>query len=156
MPPDLAPGGAEPVDAQLKVIERLRAAIQRRDPAAAESALNDAYGVGLHQAMSAAMIELVESPWHTRHEDAVHALQQLRSPDAIDALERLATTEHDYLGYDEFKGLARKCIWALADIGKPAARAALTRLAESPDSQASAYARRRLARWDVELGRKLT
>jgi hypothetical protein len=55
--------------------------------------------------------------WRPRHEDVATALQKLRNPVAVDALYTAAIARHDYLAYDELFGLARKCAWALADIG---------------------------------------
>lgn len=145
---------AEPSEAQRHVIADLYAAIEGRNADAAEEAINEAYAVGLHPAMTPSLISLAESSWHTRHEDVVQALQRLRPPDAVEVLERVAGTKPDYLAYDELDGLARKCTWALADIGTPEARASLERLAESPESNLTSYARRRLDNWDEERHRK--
>jgi hypothetical protein len=73
--------------------------------------------------------QVTDAGWHLRQEDIVRALQQLRSPDAIDVLERAAFSIYAHLAYDENFGLARNCTWALADIGTPEAQQALTRLA---------------------------
>ena len=99
-------------------------------------------------------MQLTEAPWHTRHEDVVRAIQDLQCELAVPALERTAHATYDYLAYDEFLGLARKCIWALADIGTTDAYQALQRLSQSANSQIAAYAQRRLSHWKDELARK--
>jgi hypothetical protein len=105
--------------------------------------------------MAPLLIELGKASWHERHENVVRALQALRPPEAVPCLERVATVKHPYLDVDEFRGLGRKCTWALGDIGTPEARAALLRLAQSDDETIAGFAHRRLDRWDDELGRKL-
>ena len=64
--------------------------------------------------------------------------------------------QHDYLDHDECFGLARKCTWALADIGTPEARAGLDRLALSPHGMIAEFAQKRLDQWEKELQRKGT
>jgi hypothetical protein len=140
-------------EAQIDAVGRLESAIRTRSPELAESAVFQAFSV-LHPVHAPALILLAEAPWHQRHEDVVRALQQLRSPEAIGALERTAFSTYEYLAYDEDFGLARKCTWALADIGTPAARGALTRLANCNNPKIAAYAKKRLDSWEKELPRK--
>lgn len=92
--------------------------------------------------------------WHRQHEDIVHSLQLLKHAPAIDALAKAALTKHDYLAYDNSYALARKCTWALADIGTDAARDRLHALAQCDDGTIRGYAQRRLDMWDDELSRK--
>jgi hypothetical protein len=99
---------------------------------------------------------LADAPWHFSHEDVVHALQRLRSPEAVGLLERTAFSVHKYQDYDETFGLARKCTWAPADIGTPEARLALARLANCNNSFIAVYAKKRLDQWERELHRKGT
>jgi hypothetical protein len=120
-----------------------------------EDALVQAFAAGLHTQMSSLLIALAEALWHTRHEDVVLALQWLRSPEAVDALERVASATYAYLDYDEFYGLARKCTWALADIGTPTAYQALERLARSSNPIIAGYATKRITHWQDERHRKL-
>jgi len=78
----------------------------------------------------------------------------LRSPAAVDALERTAHAVHGYLAYDDGFALARKCTWALADIGTPEAQQALVRLAACDNSIIASYAQKRLTNWQNEFHRK--
>ena len=144
----------EPSQTQIDALRDLERATQFQDAAMVEDALAHAFNAGLHVKMSSLLITLAEARWHTRHDDVVSALQRLRSPEAVDALERVALTAHTYLDYDEFSGLARKCTWALADIGTPAAYQALERLARSPNPSIAGYATKRIARWHDERHRK--
>lgn len=102
-----------------------------------------------------ALIALLEAPWHFKHEDIVSLLQKLRPPEAVAALERAALIRHTYLDYDVRFALARKCTWALADIGTDEAKAALRRLTQSKNRYVLLYALRRLHAWGGrELKRK--
>ena len=143
-----------PTAAQADALARLLAATTSKDGTGVEVALNEVWHAGLHPEMCETLVRLAVAPWHSRHEDVVRAIQDLQCDSAVPALECTAHATHDYLAYDEFFGLARKCIWALADIGTPAAYQALQRLSESTNSQIAAYALRRLTRWKDELARK--
>ncbi len=144
----------QPTQAQIDAASDLESAIRSQDGAFAEDALNRAFHAGLHLVHAQSLIVLAEAPWHSRHEDIVQSLQQLRSPDALAALERTAHARYSYLEYDDLFGLARKCTWALADIGTPEAHQALTRLAACNNSLIAGYARKRLTNWQDELTRK--
>jgi hypothetical protein len=100
------------------------------------------------------LVELLRARWHTRHEDVAFWLQQLRDARAIDALAEAALTKHAYLAYDNSYALARKCTWALADIGTAEAQDKLRALAAGADEEIAGYARRRLDRWSDERARK--
>lgn len=100
------------------------------------------------------LVALLRASWHTRHEDVARWLQQLRDPRAVDALFDAALTKHAHFEHDSSYAFARKCTWALADIGTPEARAYLTRLASGDDAEIAGYAQKRLDQWDDELDRK--
>lgn len=142
-----------PTPAQIDLARRLELALSARNPDLVESTVNEASSM-LHQVHVPALIALAEAPWHHRHEDVVHALQELRSPDSIAALERTAFSTHAYLAYDNNYALARKCTWALADIGSREAQEALMRIAKCGDPTIAAYAQKRLDNWEKELRRK--
>jgi hypothetical protein len=134
--------------------EKLVRAIEARDPDAFELALTSAHQVGLSRDLAGLLAEALLIPWHTRHEDIALALQVLRDPVAVDSLFKAAQSKHEYLEYDEFFGLARKCTWALADIGTVEARRRLEQLARCENRTISAYAQKRLDRWEEETERK--
>jgi len=133
---------------------RLDEAMAARDPLAFELALTSAFEVGLSGDLAPLLARALLMPWHARHEDVARALQELRDPVAVDALFEAALAKHDYLEYDNCLGLARKCIWALADIGTVDAKRRLERLAASENKAISGYAQRRLDAWEHERERK--
>jgi len=137
-----------------ETIASLRCAIQAKDPDKVEEALNQAFGSALSADLLPTLVDLLGMPWHTRHEDVIRALQELKPPSAVQALRKAAVTKHQYLDYDEFFGLARKCTWALADIGTPEAKDALRELAKLDNVSIASYAQKRLDNWDKELNRK--
>lgn len=63
----------------------------------------------------------------------------------MEALFKAATSGSHDLSYDEFDGLARKCAWALADIGTDDARQCLEELSRSPNQAIARYATQRLS-----------
>jgi len=143
-----------PTAAQIRVRDALETAIRNRDSDLVETSLQDVFAGELHPIYAPALIALADADWHLRQEDVVGALQRLRSPDAVVALERCTFSVHEHLAYDEFFGPARKCTWALADIGTPDAREALTRISNSDNPIIAGYAKKRLDNWGNELNRK--
>jgi hypothetical protein len=144
----------QPTQQQIDAVTELETVVRLQNRDLVETAVFQALASGLHPLHSQPLIILVEAPWHSRHEDIARALQQLRSPVAVDALERTAHAVHEYLAYDDSFALARKCAWALADIGTPEAKRALRRLAACDNSIIASYAQKRLTNWQNELHRK--
>jgi hypothetical protein len=142
------------VSASSQFRANLLVAIQAEDPDAFELAVRSAFTAGLPPDLADLFTDALSMPWHTRHEDLVSALQKMQSPASVEAVFAAATAQHAYLDYDEFFGLARKCTWALADIGTPLARVKLGELAANPNPTIAAYAQKRLDRWDEEIKRK--
>lgn len=129
----------------------LREAIRRQDPDLVEDVLSS---LELSAGVLPELILLLTASWHYRHEDVAGALQRLKDPAAVAALYEAAHMKHEYLSYNDSHALARKCTWALADIGTPEAKARLEALAGEPDTTVAGYAQRRLDRWDEEITRK--
>src|SRR5258708_3228946 len=109
-----------------EVSHRLREAAAKPMPDEVEAAGTAGHQIGLREEFVPALVELLQSKDHFRHEDIAAALQTLRDPKTVDALYEAAHARYEYLAYDEYFGLARKCTWALADIGTPEAKAKLT------------------------------
>jgi len=112
------------------------------------------FGDTIGSEISALLANALPMTWHTRHEDIVNALQDAKDPNTVDALYAAALATHEYLEFDENFGLARKCTWALADIGTEAARARLEELARCSNPKIRSYARKRLDNWQEEIQRK--
>lgn len=129
-------------------------AIDARDADALEHAVSAAFEVGLPSDLVDILADALLMPWHRRHQDLALALQTLRDPSSVAALFAAANAQYDYLGYDESFGLARKCTWALADVGTSEAKERLRDLSRSTNTVIAAYAKKRLDRWEHELPRK--
>jgi hypothetical protein len=135
-------------------LKTLVTATQSGDADAVDNAFMQAFQVGMTAEFVPVLIDLLGKPWHCKHEDIVSALQRLKDPRAVDSLYHAALISHAYLDYDEFFGLARKCTWALADIGTVEAQSRLKSLAQSENAQIAQYAQKRLDRWQDEKARK--
>jgi hypothetical protein len=142
------------VSTNTEIRARLLLAIRAEDADAFELAVRAAFAAGLPRDLADIFSDALSMYWHTRHEDLVTALQKMKNPASVEALFTAATYPHVYLEYDELFGLARKCTWALADIGTPLARERLAELAANPNPTIAAYARKRLDRWDDEIRKR--
>ncbi|MDO9022820.1 MAG: hypothetical protein Q8S73_02130 [Deltaproteobacteria bacterium] len=136
------------------VAQVLRHALENLDAVDVECALLLANIGGLAEDDVPTLCEILLAPWHTRHEDVIGYLQRLRDPRSIDALARAAVVKHAYLHHDDSHALARKCTWALADIGTQEARSHLEMLSCNSDAELAAYAQKRLNAWEEERPRK--
>lgn len=136
------------------VFELLQQATQLGDARSIECALLIAHGRTGDIDVVPTLIALLRSTAHHRHEDLARWLQGLRDPRAVEALYATALTKHEYLAYDDSHALARKCTWALADIGTEQAQEKLRLLVGGDDPEVAGYARKRLDRWADEMSRK--
>jgi hypothetical protein len=136
------------------VLAELTAAAESGDADVIEDWMNHGFEIGFRPSFTPVLIALLGQTAHHRHEDVVSAIQDLKDPRAVDALYSAVFVEHEYLAYDEFFGLARKCTWALADIGTPSARNRLEVLTQHEHRLIARYAKKRLDGWDDELDRK--
>lgn len=135
-------------------LRKLYIAIEAKDAEQVEDALYENFSSGFTSEYVPALIELLGKPWHYRHEDVVSILQGLKDPRSVDALYNEAHSEYEYLNYDDCYGLARKCTWALADIGTPEAKTKLQQLAQENNQIVADYAQKRLNNWEEEKSRK--
>jgi hypothetical protein len=99
-------------------------------------------------------MDLFEQNWHKLHENLASWFQQKRNPLAIDLLYKIAFRAD--LDIFDYKPLARKCVWALADIGTVEAKEYLQKMAVSGDKIIEDFAQKRLDNWEDELSRKGT
>ena len=138
------------------ILKKLKESLDSKNPDEIEYAINDAWQDGMNETYVDVLIEMLALTWHYRHEDIVNALQELKSPKSVSALFEAATVHHPYLEFDENYSLARKCTWALADIGSSEAKEKLELLAKDENKMISSYALKRLENWENELKRKGT
>lgn len=99
-------------------------------------------------------LELLGHDWHFNHEDIARLLQQFGSTHSVDEIFKATTKKFQYLDYDDSKAFARKCTWALADIGSCEAKEALVKLSKNEDAEIADYAKKRVENWDNEKSRK--
>lgn len=97
---------------------------------------------------------LLSLDWHYQHENIALILQGLKSPMSVNVLFATATKRFEYLSYDDSFALARKCTWALADIGTAKAKDKLISLSLNSNEYIAQYAKKRLDNWEKELHRK--
>ena len=130
----------------MNTIEKISKAITYKDPDLVETAL---YDEPIDDELYVdKLIELLPVGWHNKHEDIARYLQQLKSEKAIEALFVVATKKFEYLEYDNSLSLARKCTWALADIGTDSAKASLESLARCGEVEVELLAQKRLVSWN--------
>lgn len=133
-------------------LNKLKTAYENRDAEAVEVALYEEIP-HIEETVSV-LAALLDSDWHHKHEDIVRELQSLKNPTSIDVLRKTAERKFEYLEYDNSEALARKCTWALADIGTARAKAALEELSLSFDKTVADCAVERLVHWESESARK--
>lgn len=86
---------------------------------------------------------LLLADFHACHEDIARYLQSLRDPRSITALYEACFLDLPYF-WDHGDALARKCTWALHDIGTPEAFDRLKALTSHPRDSVVAFALKRL------------
>lgn len=100
------------------------------------------------------LLALLKMEVDYRHEDIIGILQHIKDAGTVDGLYDAALIYHSYLAYDEDSGLARKCTWALADIGNDAAYHKLQLLVSNSNIHIAGYAQKRIDSWEKEQNRK--
>ncbi len=100
------------------------------------------------------IVEVMLDSWHHRHEDIVSIIQDHKVIGTEDKLYQLALMKFEYLDYDDNFALARKCTWALADIGTVRAQELLIKLGKCENPMICGFANKRIQNWDAEKDRK--
>lgn len=121
------------IDGRKLCRELLAEAIESRSAEDVEWSLLVGFAFGFTNEHLPLLIELAFAEWHERHEDAVSALGDLNSREAVDALLHSARHIPKYLKFDESRALAVKAIWALGRISGSEADAALNELINDTD-----------------------
>ena len=137
-----------------ELIELFEYAISAKNPEKVDNAVITSRTFDSPEETVPYLCKLLEYPWHYDHEDIVLELQRIGDVRSIEVLNKTALRKFDYLDYDDSKALARKCTWALADIGTKEAKEALLELTKNPDEEIAEYARKRIDNWENELKRK--
>ena len=129
-------------------------AIRTKDGEKFEMALVEIYRQKKTESVVSLLVEVMLDKWHYKHEDIVLLIQQHKVVGTEDKLLQLALMEFEYLEYDEYYGLARKCTWALADIGSKHAKELLMQLGKCSNPMICDYANERIQNWESEMNRK--
>jgi hypothetical protein len=137
-----------------QIIALIENAIRTKNPEEADRAVITIFSIREANDFVSYLCQLLESDWHYDHEDIVRLLQQIANPKSVQVLFRTATRKFEYLDYDDSKPLARKCTWALADIGNDESKKALLELTKHNDKEIAAYAQKRIDNWVKEKDRK--
>lgn len=130
------------------VLNRLRKAIESNSADLVERAVTDVHSFGYNSDFVPHLIALLKANWHFRHEDIALALQWTKDNRATKTLLKTAQSTFQYLDYNHSYALARKCTWALADIGTNEAKQALIELSQWHDEEIAGYALKRLNKWE--------
>lgn len=148
--------GFNPVDHPEKVGGILEDAMLSRNPDDVDCALYMAGFVGLPASLIPFLIRILEQPWHRSHEYIASLFQDLKAPETVDVLYRTALTGNQFQPWDDSYVLARRCTWALADIGTPEAYSRLQLLSKYEIREIARFARKRIDNWQQEISRKGT
>ncbi len=99
------------------IIFCLQESYEERSPDGVDRAMLLGYSFQFTTSHVEILCKLAFADWHFKHEEIARALDIIRDPCAIDALEYLARTKYPYLEYDDSRALAVKAIWALGNLG---------------------------------------
>lgn len=101
-------------------------------------------------------VKIFESDWHKDHEYMARDFQEISNPLTAESLFKVAFSDFEYLRWNEYFPLQRKCTWALADIGTNEAKKYLEQIEEQANETIAKYAIKRLDLWDFEFRRKVS
>lgn len=96
--------------------------------------------------------QFLKFDWHHCHDQIVSNYQSMSNPITVDIL--YETALNDRIEPMDYKPIARKCTWALADIGTSKSKQKLEQLAKCGDSRIEEYSKKRLLNWEREKYRK--
>lgn len=127
------------------VLNLINSGILHKDTIAVEEAIVLLYtGFFSNKLFTAKLCELLQSDWHTKHEDIAMLLKDIEDPSTVDCLYHAVESKLDYLDYDDTYQFARKCIKALSAIGDDNAIDKLRILTSSKIGEIAAYAKKEL------------
>jgi hypothetical protein len=88
--------------------------------------------------------KVLPEDWHMEHEDIARTMQDLHDESSIEALCRTVYSKYKYLEYNDSQALARKCIYALGEIGSKKAIQILKDMCNSDDEYLRSTAKHQL------------
>jgi hypothetical protein len=114
-------------------LKLLEGAFQIQDAKDLDCALIVGFTFGFAPEHADIFCQLINAEWHHSHEDLVSALDEMKSPNAAEALFCATQWIPRYLEFDESRALASKAIWALGKLASSDADMKLTMLVNSKD-----------------------
>jgi hypothetical protein len=139
-----------------RVVLLLEDAMRSHDAADVQCALHVAGLVDFYPSFMPLLINLLELTWHHSHEEIASWFQDLKAPEPVAALYHAALVQHECRAWDDNYVLARRCTWALADIGTAEAYEKLQLLATCGIPMVAEFAQKRVDNWQEEKPRGAT
>ena len=96
-----------------ELINELSVAQDTRNAWLLEDLLSIAMRDGADVRFTDILTRLIKAKWHDRQEDIVWLFEKIKDPASVETIYEVAINIPDY---DDGRGLARKCIWALGAI----------------------------------------
>ncbi|WP_374950992.1 HEAT repeat domain-containing protein [Mucilaginibacter sp.] len=113
-----------------KTLPLLKKNVRERDQNGLSATLAVIYYDGGDQDYTDILLNLLDQKWHILIEDIVEVLGKIKDPKTVNKLYEVAINVPDW---DEMRGLAKKCMWALSAIGTPEAIKKLEQLQSMDD-----------------------
>lgn len=127
------------------VSDLLKSGIINKDASSVEEAIVLLYTEGFSNPLYISeLCQLLQMPWHTKHEDIAMLLKDIADPSTVECLYDAAELQFEYLDYDETYQFGRKCIKALSAIGDEASIDKLKMLSKSKIVEIAEYAKKEL------------
>ena len=113
-----------------ELINGLSVARHNRDAFLLEDIIGISLRDGADNRFTNILTELIKEDWHDRHHDIVTLFRKIKDPLSVDIIFETAINIADW---DDRRGLARNCIWALGEINTQEAFEKLKLLATGDD-----------------------
>jgi hypothetical protein len=96
-----------------ETLSLLRSDIANKDPEGLTNTLAVISRDGADRDYTELLLGLLDETWHRSEEDIVSVLEQIKDPASV---EKLYATAINIPDWDDMRGLAKKCMWALRAI----------------------------------------
>ncbi|WP_374950993.1 HEAT repeat domain-containing protein [Mucilaginibacter sp.] len=113
-----------------KTLPLLKRSVMEKDQNGLSATLAVIYHDGGDSDYTDILLDLLDKKWHILIEDIVEVLGKIKDPETVNKLYEVAI---DIPDWDEMRGLAKKCMWALNAIGTPEAIKKLEQLQSMDD-----------------------
>lgn len=135
------------VSTEKYIEEGLELSLQEKNGDDVELILLLGFKFGFPKKCSAILTKILPHSWHHSHEDIVTILGEMKDSEAACAIYQTAISSYDYLSYDDFSNLGKKCCSSLYSIKSPKSKMKLDMLSKSDDKIVANEARSFLEIW---------